>query len=454
MQREPRRPRIVKPPPDSVSDSNLSQTNLAVNPVLTPTPSLSPENSQTVDANGARLMRYTSIEEMVKIERPCQPVYCLHPEALTKAAQTFLTHFPGRSLYAVKTNPDVNVLRHLYNAGIRDFDVASLGEMQLINSLFPDVFMAYMHPVKSRESIRAAYFNYGVRTFVIDTFEEMHKILEETKVAADLTIVVRLAMPKGSAAYDLSGKFGATPDYAVSLLRDADKVAHAVGLSFHVGSQTMDPSSYVAAIQLAGQIVNQSGVALDVFDVGGGFPVAYEGVEPVDLMKFFDAIRTETARLQLPKTCQVWGEPGRAMVAAAETLVVRVELRKDNSLYINDGSYGSLFDACHMKWNYPVNHIRQNQKGRKSTKPLVPYIFFGPTCDSIDMMPGPFLLPADVCEGDWIAISQMGAYGRSMQTRFNGFYSDHQVEIDPTTPSQRIKRSAAGEKIVRFSDYL
>ena len=456
MQREPRRPRIVKPPPDSISESNLVQSNLEVTQNLTPPPTFSTDKTQAVDATGARLARFSSIEEMVKVLRPCEPVYCLHQEQLTKVAQTFLNHFPGRSLYAVKTNPDANVLRRLYADGIRSFDVASLGEMKLVHGLFPDASMAYMHPVKSRESIRAAYFDYGVRTFAIDTFEEMHKILEETQVAADLTIMVRLAMPKGSAAMELTGKFGASPEFAASLLRDADRVAHAVGISFHVGSQTLDTSSYASAIQLAGHVVKQSGVTLDVFDVGGGFPVSYPGSEVPELVEFFDVIREEVIKLKLPKTCQVWGEPGRAMVASAETLVVRVELRKDNALYINDGGYGSLFDACHMRWVYPVSLIRQNPKGRKAGKPLLHYHFFGPTCDSIDVMPGPFLLPADVCEGDWIAISQMGAYGRSMQTRFNGFYSDHQVEIDPLSPVQRLKRSAssAAEKVVRFADYL
>jgi ornithine decarboxylase len=413
------------------------------------------DNVPATEHANSGLARFASIEDMVKAHRPCEPVYCLHPEKLTEAANLFLSYFPGRSLYAVKTNPDVHVLRGLYAAGIRSFDTASLGEIKLIHGLFPDAFMAYMHPVKSREAIRCAYFDYGVRAFSIDSFEEMHKILEETRVAADLTIIVRLAMPRGSATYDLSGKFGASPELAAQLLANADKVAHAVGLSFHVGSQTQDPTSYAEAIRLAGDVVRQSGVALDVFDVGGGYPAAYSNDDVVRLTEFFDVIRDEVKQLELSVNCQVWGEPGRAMVAAAETLVVRVELRKDNVLYINDGGYGGLFDACFMNWTYPVNLIRQTRKGRKADKALVPYSFFGPTCDSIDFMKGPFMLPTDVCEGDWISISQMGAYGRSMQSRFNGFYSDHLVVIDPLAPPAKAKKPVpATEKIVRFSDYL
>ncbi len=449
-----RRQRIGQSRPPDTRNSTLDTTqNLALGRASIPaTESFQATSAPLPQNTTPDLMRFASIDDMVKALRPCEPVYCLHPEKLTEAARTFLQDFPGRSLYAVKTNPDANVLRHLYASGIRRFDVASLGEIKLVHGLFPDAFMAYMHPVKSRESIRAAYFDYGVRTFAIDTYDEMHKVLEETQVAADLTLIVRLAMPKGSAALDLTGKFGAAPDFAATLLHDADKIAHATGISFHVGSQTHNPASFAEAIQLAGKVVAQSGVSLDVFDVGGGFPVAYPNAETPQLIEFFDVIRKEVAALNLPKTCQVWGEPGRAMVASAETLIVRVELRKDNALYINDGGYGSLFDACHMDWLYPVAHISQNTKGRKASKNLVPYRFFGPTCDSIDVMQGPFMLPEDICEGDWIAISQMGAYGRSMQTRFNGFYSDVQVVIDPLAPPARAKRVSS--KIVQFSDYL
>jgi ornithine decarboxylase len=287
-----------------------------------------------------------------------------------------------------------------------------------------------MNPVKSREAIRAAYFDYGVRDFVIDTFEELHKILEETRVAPDLTIVVRLAMPKGSAACQLSGKFGCTPDVAVSLLRDADKVARAVGLSFHVGSQTLDTQSYAVAIQKAGVVIRESGVELDVLDVGGGFPVPHLGMDIPPLTDFFAVIRQEVDALNLPAGCQLWAEPGRALCGTASTLVVRVELRKGDVLYINDGSYGNMFEVCSMNWKNTVQLVRPPRKGRKAaSKAVMPFRFYGPTCDSIDYMAGPFLLPEDVCEGDWISIQGMGAYGSASQSHFNGFYSDMQVEM-------------------------
>lgn len=405
------------------------------------------------EALDAGLARYTSVEEMVKILRPVQSVHCMHPEFLADRAALFLLHFPGHSLYAVKSNPDPYVLNRLYAAGIRHFDVASLGEVRQVRQMFPDAHLAFMNPVKSREAIRAAYFDYGVRDFVIDTFEELHKILEETKVAADLTIVVRLAMPKGSAACQLTGKFGCLPEVAVSLLHDSDKVAHKVGLSFHVGSQTLDPNSYVVAIQKAGEVIRQSGVELDVFDIGGGFPIPDLGMEIPPLTVYFDAIRQEIAALRLPKACQIWSEPGRALSGSSETLVVRVELRKGDILYINDGSFQNMFEVCSMNWKNTVSLIRPSRRGRKApAKALAPFRFYGPTCDSVDYMPGPFMLPEDVCEGDWIAIRGMGAYMAASQSRFNGFYSDFQVEISgnqAAMPVKRRARSSAHLKLVK-----
>jgi ornithine decarboxylase len=412
-------------------------------------------NPTNFDHVGFGLPRFGTVEDMVKNLRPSQPVHCMHPDNIVRAARTFIDHFPGHSLYAVKANPDAYVLQHLYAAGIRHFDVASLGEVQLIRGMFPEAHLAYMNPVKSREAIREAYFTYGVRDYVIDTFEELHKILEETKVAQDLTIVVRLAMPKGSAACQLAGKFGCTRDVAVSLLRDASKVAHKVGLSFHVGSQTLETASYAVAIQKAGEVVRQSGVELDILDVGGGFPVQHLGMDIPPLTDFFAVIKREIDALNLPATCQIWSEPGRALSGTASTLVVRVELRKGDVLYINDGSYGNLFEVCSMNWKNSVQLLRPARKGRKAaSKALTHFRFYGPTCDSIDYMAGPFMLPEDVCEGDWISILGMGAYGSASQSRFNGFFSDMQVEVVTDTattaaPQKRRLRQNGHLKLVK-----
>lgn len=393
------------------------------------------------------LQRFATIEAMVKALKPVAPVHCLHADALRAAARTFLTGFAGKTFYAVKCNPQPRVVAELFAAGVRHYDVASLAEVALVHDLCPGAHMAFMHPIKSREAIAAAYFQYGVRDFAIDTFEELHKIMEATQAAVDLTIHIRLDLPKGKALMDLSGKFGASPEAAVQLLRDVDKVAARTGLHFHVGSQMLDPEAYADAIKLAGDIVRQSKVTLDVLDVGGGFPANYPGMAAPDMGVFFSTIKQAYDAQKFGKGCELWCEPGRAMVVSGESVIVRVELRKGDALYLNDGVYGSLFDAGTFAWRYPVNLIRSHASARKSGKQQVGYRFFGPTCDSHDVMPGPFMLPDDVCEGDWIVIGQHGAYGSAIQTRFNGFYSDFMVEIDPATQPEKIEtRKAAGRK--------
>lgn len=398
-----------------------------------------------VEAATPELLRFPSVEAAVKALRPSQPLHCVHPAKLQEAARAFVEHFPGHSLYAIKSNPDPYFLTKLHDAGITHFDVASLGEVQQIRGMFPDAHLAFMNPVKSREAIRAAYFEYGVRDFVLDTFEEMHKILESTGNAQDLLLVVRISMPKGSAACQLTGKFGCTPDEAVELLKAADKAASRIGISFHVGSQTLDPSSYADAIRKSGEIMRRAGVKLDVLDVGGGFPTPGLGMDILPLSAYFDVIREEVAGLKLPRTCEIWSEPGRALCGAGTTLVTRVELRKKaigdtDLLYINDGSYGNMFEVAVMRWKNKATLIRVPQKGRRTKTPsrkMEEFRFYGPTCDSVDYMAGPFLLPEDACEGDWIALEGMGAYGSASQSHFNGFYSDFKVEIIADAPAKR-----------------
>ncbi len=383
--------------------------------------------------------RFDSVEAAVVALRPAEPMLCAHPDALAYNAKQFLKHFPGMTLYAVKANPDPYVLTHLYQAGIRHCDVASLGEIRLLRELLPDMRLAFMHPVKGREAIRTAYFKYDVCDFVLDTEDELRKILEETDGAKDLTLVVRLDMPKGSAACSLAGKFGAQPERAVELLRAASQATQKIGLSFHVGSQTLDPASYINAIRKAGEVVRAAGVELSAFNVGGGFPIPDLGMDVQPLHAYFDVIRKEITALKLPSTCQVWCEPGRALSGTSTTLVTRVELRKGDVLYLNDGSYGNMFEVCSMQWRNTARLIRARDAFSKDGGELKPFRFYGPTCDSVDYMPGPFMLPDDVAEGDWIALRGMGSYMAASRTSFNGFSTDLHVEIKQA-PEGRVVR--------------
>jgi ornithine decarboxylase len=206
-----------------------------------------------------------------------------------------------------------------------------------------------------------------------------------------------------------------------------------MGVTFHVGSQCMRPSAYAAAMAQVSRALVRAGVFADIVDVGGGFPSVYPGMLPPDLAEYVAAIDRGFAEMMVHETTELWCEPGRAMVAEGSSLLTRVELRKGEALYLNDGAYGSLFDAAHARWRFPAKLVRADGE---SQAPLKPFQLYGPTCDSADQMPGPFWLPDDVAEGDHVEIGMLGAYGVAMATRFNGFGELETVEVgDPPMAS-------------------
>lgn len=367
---------------------------------------------------------FASVAEAVGAMGEEKPIHCLYPDILRRQAEFFLGTFPGKTLYAVKCNPQIEVLKLLYAYGVRDFEVASRAEIDLVLSNVGEAKLYYMNPVKPRTAIAYAYAR-GVRDFAFDCAEELAKILEETGNARDLGLHMRLSVANSDAALDLSSKFGIGGDQAVQLLKAAREKAATLGICFHVGSQCHAPGAFRKAIQTAKRVIIKAGVDIDVLDVGGGFPTPYPGFRTPPLERFITAIKRAIAECGFEGT-QLVCEPGRAMVAEAGSVLVKVDLRKGDKLYLNDGTYGALFDAGTLGWRYPVRLARPHV----ARKPLNKFRFFGPTCDSLDTMPGPFLLPSDVQEGDWIEVQNLGGYGYAMRTNFNGFGSDLSVLID------------------------
>jgi len=348
------------------------------------------------------------------------------------AARWFQENFKGDVFYAVKANPSPWVIETLVANGVTSFDVASIPEIELVSQFAPGSRMAFMHPVKSRRAIAQAYFDHGVRTFALDTHEELAKIVEATGGASDLNLMVRLGVDAEGAAYSLSGKFGVDVHQAPALLLAARRATQELmGVSFHVGSQCMRPTAYQSAMAQASRALVRAGVFADVVDVGGGFPSVYPGMIPPDMSDYIDSIDRAFAEMMVHETTELWCEPGRALVAEASSILTKVELKKGDALYLNDGSYGSLFDAAHTKWPFPVKLIRGEDGAAEEVEgPLRPFRFYGPTCDSLDHMPGPFWLPEDVREGDYVEIGMLGAYGVAMNTRFNGFGDAETVVVE------------------------
>lgn len=404
---------------------------------------------------------YQSPLDLVRERSPERPVALVRRRSVSVAARWFQDNLNADVFYAVKANPSRWVIETLVESGVTSFDVASLAEIELVRSVLPNARLAFMHPVKSRAAISKAYFEHGVKTFSLDCQDELNKILDATGQAADLNLVVRMAVSADGAAYTLSGKFGVAVDQAPTLLMAVRRAVKdgLMGVSFHVGSQCMRPTAFQAAMAQVGRAISRAGVIVDIVDVGGGFPSVYPGMVPPDMSEYADAIHRGFAEMPVSETTELWCEPGRALVAESSSVLARVELRKGDALYLNDGSYGSLFDATHSRWPFPTKLVSD----REATSELKAFRFYGPTCDSIDHMPGPFWLPADVQEGDFIEIGMLGAYGVAMSTGFNG-YGEHDiayVEDAPmaslyglaprSIPTVRTTAEEAARKVVRLS---
>jgi ornithine decarboxylase len=360
--------------------------------------------------------KLSSAAALIEKCRPERPVRGLRPHAAGRAARWFLDKFPGDVAYAYKANSSVFLVGALYGAGIRHFDVASLPEIEDAATI-PDAHLHFMHPVKSRHAIRRAY-DMGVRSFALDGEDELDKILAATGNARDLLLWVRMAVPSINSRIPLERKFGLSGQKAARLLMKTRQAAAELGLTFHVGSQTTTPDAFVTALGDVHKLIVKAGVVIDRLDVGGGFPSRYPDSEPAPLQSFLDTILNGIEELPVRENIKLMCEPGRALVAEAESLIVRVDARRGNNLYINDGSYGMLFDAAHLGFIFPARLIsRDTDPG----EPLLPFELWGPTCDSIDYMKGPFLLPASVDEGDYLEIGNMGAYGRAIAGHFNGY---------------------------------
>jgi ornithine decarboxylase len=373
------------------------------------------------------MQKFKTVDELINQLKPEKPIYCIRKKSIQSASTYFRNKFPGKVLYAVKTNSHPEVLKAIVESGIENFDVASIQEIKDIRAINPNAKCSYMHTVKSRENIKEAYFNHNIKTFSLDTKDELIKIIETTNEAKDLELFVRVAVSNEHAEIDLSKKFGALTSEAIGLLRLTKQYAKKVGLSFHVGSQCMHPISYAKGIADIGNIIRKTKIIPDYINIGGGFPAIYPDLVPQSLDSYFEEIKKGLLNLKLEKLPEILCEPGRALVAESGSTIVRVNLRKKQKLYINDGTYGTLFDAGTPNMVYPSRLIKN---GKTISKKLTAFDFYGPTCDSMDYMKGPFLLPHNIKENDYIELGQLGAYGLTFRTQFNGFYSDEIYEVE------------------------
>ncbi len=356
--------------------------------------------------------------EYLRTIQPENPVLFFAPAALQAAARRFIDGFPGLVTYAVKSNPDEAVVQNLVAAGIRGFDVASPFEIALIRRLAPEAALHYHNPVRSAAEIAFAV-EAGVKAWSVDSASELEKLIARVP-AEGCEISVRFKLPVAGAAYNFGAKFGATTELAVTLLKRVAEAGFIPSLTFHPGTQCTDPAAWEAYIHAAAGIARDAGVTLARLNVGGGFPShRVTAIVPQIEATFalIDRVASEAFGADRPiLVC----EPGRALVGDAFCTAARVKAVRDGAhVFLNDGVYGAMFEMPIMGM---IDRIAvATPEGRLREGAPEPRVVFGPTCDSVDRLPGELMLPGDIAEGDFFILHGMGAYSTVTNTRFNGF---------------------------------
>jgi ornithine decarboxylase len=373
------------------------------------------------------LPRFATALKAVESLKPGEPLYLVHPDKFAAAAKTFLTGFPGDVLYALKANPHPIAVQQLWAAGIRHFDTASLGEIEIVKNLFPDAICHFMAPVRLHGQAKTAFEKYGVTDYVVDSSSELEKLLAEVGNPKKIRIFVRLVAQLGGALLEMSSKYGCNPEDASKLLKQVKASGAAPCLTFHVGSQCLSPFSYAQAIEIAQRTIALSGIEIAALDIGGGFPTAYSGQEPPPYHWYFDMVKEALNTMGKPGL-NIMCEPGRALCAQGMSLVTQVMMRRGDRLYINDGIYGSFDEQRFPSFDedYPPTAINLDakQKARVLSGEKRPFRIYGPTCDSADKLPRPQMLADTIAAGDFILFDAMGAYTVSSRSHFNGYYPD------------------------------
>ena len=356
---------------------------------------------------------------------PERPVMFFEPGILQATAARFLKGFPGMVTYAVKANPAPGVLDNLLAAGVAGFDVASPDEMALVRDRAPEAALHYHNPVRTRAEI-AAGLEAGVTSWSVDRHGELEKLSVLPKGSE---VAVRLKLEVAGAAYDFGTKFGAGPERAADLLRRVVEMGFTPSLTFHPGTQCDSAMPWRRYIQAAAEVAQAAGVSLHRLNVGGGF-AARRGAAVPDLEGVFAAIAEEVAARFGADAPALVCEPGRGMVAECMTLALQVKAVEDEVIFLNDGLYGSLAEWRDIAASDRISVV--SPEGLQREAAARRRVAFGPTCDSLDVLPEPLALPGDLAEGDYLLFAGMGAYSGALATGFNGYGMARTVTLGPT----------------------
>ena len=334
---------------------------------------------------------------------------------------------PGaQTYYAVKANPAREIVRLLASLGA-GFDVASVPEIELClaEGARPET-ISYGNTIKKRADIAKAYA-LGVRQFTTDSISDLANLAE---CAPGSSVFCRVALADTGAVFEFGSKFGCAPEMVAELLAyTVERGLRPAGVSFHVGSQQLDPTAWDAGIAEAAAItagLAGDGIELPQLNIGGGFPGNYTVTSP-PFTEYAAVINASldrhfgTAGLALP---QVMLEPGRVLVADAgllrtEVVLVSRKCATDEHrwVYLDSGRYNGMADT-ENDWIY----FQLTTPGRDGE--TGPVILAGPTCDGTDVWyhNSLYQLPVELRAGDHIDVLSAGAYSTSTSCAdFNGF---------------------------------
>ena len=361
---------------------------------------------------------WTNPTDYIRSMKPDNPVLFFDPAVAQANARRFIDGFPGMVTYAVKANPGEEMIENLASAGIRGYDCASGFEIDLIRRLAPDAAIHYHNPVRALHEIAHAVEK-DVKSYSVDSKSELAKLVAMVPPEG-VEISVRFKLPVAGAAYNFGSKFGATAEVAVELLKTVAEAGFVPSLTFHPGTQCTDPMAWGTYISEAALIAQKADVTIARLNVGGGFPShRLDAVAPAQeaIFETIDRVATEAFGNTRPLlVC----EPGRALCGDAFTLAARVKsIRDGEHVFLNDGVYGTLIELTQIGLIDRTQVI--SAEGQLRTAAQVNRIVFGPTCDSVDRLPGEVPLPGDMAEGDYLIWHGLGSYSVVTNSRFNGF---------------------------------
>ena len=374
---------------------------------------------------------YPNTSALIAQEEPDFPSFLFSGRELHQSVKVFKKGFNGLLTYAVKCNPSPHILKQLHEEGLKAFDVASNTEMELVREHCPGAVMHYNNPIKSKREIERAYEEFGIRSFSIDHPQQLDQLQAVVSPSREIEVTTRFKAGKAALSYDFGTKFGVMEQGAIEIAQMVEQMGFTPSLCFHVGSQCEDAYAYERHIAAAARIAKEAGITLKRLNVGGGYPAPYPTSTAPPMDYYFETIEQAVKDNFGDAKPELIIEPGRALVTSSTSLLLRVKHQRGGvSVYLNDGAYGALMEVKFMHFIPPTRVWRGARLHSESESQITGFTIFGPTCDSYDVLPQTFMLPADIGEDDWIEFGLMGAYTQASLTPFNGFDRRDQYWVD------------------------